>query len=207
MTFSLPKIYPITSVSITNLTHLEQVKQLIAGGAELIQLREKNASPKDFYQSALEVMNFARERNVKIIINDRVDIAMAIKADGVHLGQDDLSPSVARQILGEQAIIGYSTHNIEQAIAAVNLPINYVAIGPIFATTTKENSDPVIGIEGLAKVRKAIGNFPLVAIGGINFENAKQILENGADSLAVISSILNLPTSITENFTSFVKQI
>ena len=207
MTFSLPKIYPLTDVSITKFSHLEQTKQLIAGSAKIIQLREKKASSGDFYQAAKEVMLFARERNVKIIINDRVDIALAIGADGVHLGQDDLPPTEARKILGEKAIIGFSTHNIEQAIEAVLLPINYLAIGPIFATTTKENADPVIGIEGLLKVRQAIGNFPLVAIGGIDFENARHILANGADSIAVISAILNPSAKISDNIRHFIKHL
>ena len=207
MTFSLPKIYPITDVSITKLSHLEQVKQLIKGGAKIIQLREKTASSGEFYEAAQEVMLFARERNVKIIINDRVDIALAVGADGVHLGQDDLPPTEARKILGENAIIGFSTHNIEQAVEAVKLPINYLAIGPIFATTTKENADPVVGIKGLSKVREVIGEFPLIAIGGINFENAPIIFANGADSIAVISAILKPVADISENTYHFFKHL
>jgi thiamine-phosphate pyrophosphorylase len=207
MTFSLPKIYPITDVSITKLSHLKQVKQLIKGGAEIIQLREKTASSSDFYEAAQEVMIFARTRNVKIIINDRVDIALAVGADGIHLGQNDLPPAKARKILGANAIIGFSTHNIEQAIKAVKLPIDYLAIGPIFATDTKENPDPVVGIKGLSNVRKAIGDFPLVAIGGINFENAKSVFANGADSMAVVSAILNPSTDISENINNFIKHL
>ena len=207
MTFSLPKIYPITDVSITNLSHLEQTKRLVAGGAKIIQLREKTASSAEFYEAAQEVMLFARKRNVKIIINDRVDIALAVGADGVHLGQNDLPPDQARKILGEKAIIGFSTHNIEQALEAVKLPINYLAIGPIFATNTKENPDAIVGIEGLSKVREAVGDFPLVAIGGINFENARNILANGADSIAVISAILTPASHISENIHRFVKHL
>ena len=207
MTFSLPKIYPITDGSITNLSHLEQTKRLIAGGAKIIQLREKKASSAEFYETAQEVMLFARQQNVKIIINDRVDIALAVGADGVHLGQNDLPPDEARKILGENAIIGFSTHNIEQALEAVKLPINYLAIGPIFATNTKENPDAIVGIEGLSKVREAIRDFPLVAIGGINFENAPNILANGADSIAVISAILTPASHISENIHRFVKRL
>lgn len=207
MKILLPKIYPITDVSITELSHLEQVKKLIAGGAEFIQLREKHASPKEFYEAAKEVLEYVRGRNVKIIINDRADIALSLKADGVHLGQDDLPPERARKILGEKAIIGFSTHNIEQAAQAVKWPIDYVAIGPVFATGTKENPDPVVGVEGLKKVRESIGNFPLAAIGGINFENAEHVLSNGADSIAVISSILRPAANISENFRRFVKHL
>lgn len=207
MPFSLPKIYPITDISITKLSHLEQVERLIEGGAKLIQLRDKYSTPKDFYESAKAVMDFTRDKDVKIIINDRVDIALAVKADGAHLGQDDLPPIYARKILGEKAIIGFSTHNIPQAIEATKMPIDYVAIGPVFATSTKENPDPVVGIEGLKTVREAIGDFPLVAIGGIRFETAKDVLENGADSIALISQILRKPKEITQTLSQFVKHL
>lgn len=207
MKFTLPKIYPITDISITKLSHLEQVKQLIEGGAAFIQLRDKYLSPRDFYESAKSVMDFTRGMEVKIIVNDRVDIALAVKADGVHLGQDDLPPQYARQILGEKAIIGFSTHNILQAIEAAKLPLDYIAIGPIFSTSTKENPDPVVGLEGLKTVRESIEAFPLVAIGGINSANAKDVLDNGADSLAIISGILREPTKIGQLFRQFVEQL
>lgn len=199
----LPKIYPITDTRLTKLSHAEQVERFIKGGARFIQLREKFASPKEFYDDAKAVIEFAHKTNAKIIINDRVDIALALKADGVHLGQDDLPPAKARQILGENAIIGFSTHSIEQAIEAVKLPINYLAIGPVFATTTKENADEIVGIEGVKRVREAIGDFPLVAIGGISAKNVSQVIEFGADSAAVIKSILFPPEKIEENFQTF----
>lgn len=196
--FELPKIYPITDRRISGLSHVEQVEKLFAGGAQLIQLREKHLAPKDFFAEAEKVLAFARPREVKIIINDRVDLALAVQADGVHLGQDDLPPVEARKILGETAIIGFSNHSIEQAIEAVKFPIDYIAIGPIFATTTKENPDAVVGLEGLREVRKSIGEFPLVAIGGITQENARFCLEAGADSVAVISCLLNEPENIKQ---------
>jgi len=198
LNFNLPKIYPITDVRLTKLSHAEQVEKLIEGGAEIIQLREKYASSKDFYESAKEALDIARRHNVKIIINDRVDIALALGADGVHLGQDDLPPEHARKILGEKAIIGFSTHNIKQAISAVKFPINYLAIGPVFATKTKENPDEIVGIEGVVKVRQAVGDFPLVAIGGINSENLRDVLNAGADSVAIISDLLSNSEKITE---------
>jgi thiamine-phosphate pyrophosphorylase len=194
----LPKIYPITDVRLTKIPHAEQVKKLIEGGAEVIQLREKSASPKEFYASAEEALDVARQHNVKIIINDRVDIALALGADGVHLGQDDLPPEYARKILGEKAIIGFSTHNVEQAISAVKHPINYLAIGPVFTTKTKENPDKVVGIEGVKKVRQAIGDFPLVAIGGINLENSCDVFNIGANSVAIISDLLSDLDKIAE---------
>ena len=143
----LPKIYPITDTRLSNLSHTDQVERLIRGGAKFIQLREKYNSPQHFYKQAESILTIARGNNVKIIINDRVDIALALKADGVHLGQDDLSPEYARKILGEKAIIGFSTHTLKQAVEAVKFPIDYVAIGPVFATKTKENPDKIIGTE------------------------------------------------------------
>ena len=203
MKLNLPKIYPITDTRLTNLSHTEQVERLIAGGAKFIQLREKYASPKDFYTDAKSAIETARKNSVKIIINDRVDIALALKADGVHLGQDDLPPEKARKILGEKTIIGFSTHSIRQAIEAVKCPVDYIAIGPVFATTTKENPDEIVGLEGVKKVREAIGDFPLVAIGGITAENFQSVFEAGADSLAIIKSILFPPEKIEENLQSF----
>lgn len=199
----LPEIYPITDTLITNLPHDEQVKILIKGGAEFIQLREKRASSRDFYFQAEKAIEFARKRNVKIIINDRVDIALALKADGVHLGQDDLPPAEARKILGEQAIIGFSTHTPEQAARAARLPVDYIAVGPVFATETKENPEKPVGLEGLKKAREAIGNFPLVAIGGITPHNFRDVFSIGADSLAIIGGILSPPEKIIENLRRF----
>src|SRR5213083_2557957 len=132
MSFTLPKIYPITDTLISGLSHAEQIERLAAGGASLIQLREKRASPREFYQAALEAMSMARRLGVQIIINDRVDIAIAVKADGVHLGQDDLPPDRARVLLGVSRIIGFSTHSLEQALAADVGRIDYLAIGPVF---------------------------------------------------------------------------
>lgn len=196
-------IYPITDTRITNLSHAEQVVKLIEGGATLIQLREKYSSPKAFYEDARKALEIARAERVKIIINDRVDIALALKADGVHLGQDDLPPAAARKILGEKAIIGFSTHSVGQAVEAVKFPVNYVAIGPVFTTQTKENPDEIVGLEGVRKVRAAIGDFPLVAIGGITSENFQAVLEAGADSLAIIKSVLFPPERIAENLRLF----
>jgi thiamine-phosphate pyrophosphorylase len=188
--FILPKIYPISDTRISGLSHIEQVRRLIAGGATLIQLREKNAPAGEFYDAAVESITLAREHGVKILINDRVDIAVASGADGVHLGQDDLPPDQARRLLGEGAVIGFSTHSVEQAREAIGLPVDYVAIGPIFSTTTKENPDPVVGLEGLIVVREAIGEFPLVAIGGITQANTRTVLNAGANSVAIISDLL-----------------
>jgi thiamine-phosphate pyrophosphorylase len=194
----LPKLYPITDVHLSGLSHASQVERLIAGGARLIQLREKRASPREFYLDAEAALGIARARGARLIINDRVDLALALKADGVHLGQDDLSPEAARRLLGEDAIIGYSTHNLAQATQAAQLPIDYLAVGPVHATSSKENPDPVIGLDGLRRVRQAVGQLTLVAIGGITQENARETLAAGADSLAVISALLAVPEEIEE---------
>ncbi|HEY8559469.1 MAG TPA: thiamine phosphate synthase [Pyrinomonadaceae bacterium] len=199
MNIELPKIYPITDVRLTGLSHAAQVEKLIAGGARFIQLREKHASPKDFYADAQAALTIARRHSAKIIINDRADIALALGADGVHLGQDDLPPAAARRILGEKTIIGYSTHNVSQAIEAAEMPIDYVAIGPVFTTQTKDNPDALVGVRGVREVSAAIGDLPLVAIGGISFENCRAVFEAGADSLAIIKSVLFPPERIERN--------
>lgn len=199
----LSEIYPITDTRISNLSHAEQVERFIEGGAAIVQLREKYASPKEFYESAKKALEIARLHRVKIIINDRVDIALALKADGVHLGQTDLPPAYAREILGEKAIIGFSTHNLQQAVEAIELPIDYLAIGPVYATQTKENPEKPVGIDGVKRVRAAVGDFPIVAIGGITSENFREILQSGANSLAVIGDLLCDPTKIVEKMHKF----
>ena len=194
----IPRIYALTDTRLSGLTHAKQVELLTAGGATLIQLREKEMPAREFYEQAKAAVEVASGRDVQLIVNDRVDVTLAVGAHGVHLGQDDMPPEAARRLLGPDAVIGYSTHNIEQAIAATKLPIDYLAIGPIFATTSKSNTAPMLGLEGLRTVRQAIGTFPLVAIGGINDANAREVIEAGADSVAVISALLSDPTRITE---------
>jgi thiamine-phosphate pyrophosphorylase len=183
------RLYPVTDRHLSGLSHAEQVARLSEGGVKLVQLREKFDAPWKFYSEAEAAMQVAREQGVKTIINDRVDLAMALEADGVHLGQEDMPPAAARRILGSRAIIGFSTHNLEQARLAAQLPVDYVAIGPIFATTTKKSSNRPIGLQELEQVRQAVGSIPLVAIGGITVENMGLVLKAGADVFAVISDI------------------
>jgi thiamine-phosphate pyrophosphorylase len=204
MPFTLPKIYPITDVFAAGLSHLEQFKQLTEGGAEMIQLREKKASSREFYESAREVMTLARERNVRVIINDRADIAHALKAGGLHLGQDDLPAAAARRLLGDNAVIGFSAHSVEQAAKAVKLPIDYLAIGPVFTTKTKQNPEQTVGLETVKLVRETIGDFPLVAIGGITLENAGRVFDAGADSIAVIGDLISAENNIAEKMRRFL---
>lgn len=190
MRIKLPKLYPITDTRLSGLSHAEQVRRLSAGGASFLQLREKHLSPREFYSEAAKAWSVARSAGVRLIINDRVDIALALTASGVHLGQDDLPPDAAREILGEQAIIGFSTHTVTQAEQAARLPVDYLAIGPIFPTLSKENPDAVVGLDGLRRVREVTGDIPLVAIGGIRLENIEEVLAAGADCVAVISLLL-----------------
>jgi thiamine-phosphate pyrophosphorylase len=190
MFFELPKLYPITDRRLSALSHAEQVACLCEGGARLVQLREKHLSPREFYREAEDALRVARGRGVKFIINDRADIALAVGADGVHLGQDDMPPEAARALLGAGAIIGFSTHGVEQAVAASRLPVDYIAVGPVFATSSKENPDPLVGLEGVRRVREAVGRVPLVSVGGITPQNARSVLDAGADSVAVIGALL-----------------
>lgn len=183
------RLYPITDQHLSGLSHADQVAQLSDCGVTLIQLREKVDPPSKFYTEAEAALRVARDRGVRIIVNDRVDIALALRADGVHLGQEDLAPEAARRILGDAAIIGFSTHNLEQARLAAQMPVDYVAIGPIFATATKRSANPPVGLTGLARFRQVLGKIPLVAIGGITSENSGLVLGAGADAVAVISDI------------------
>ena len=201
----LPRVYPLTDVRLSGLSHAEQVQLLSQGGASLIQLREKQMPALEFYEEAKAALAIAD--GVKLIVNDRVDIALAAGAHGVHLGQDDIPPDAARRLLGPEAIIGYSTHTVEQASAALNLPIDYIAIGPIFQTATKTDTSPVLGLEGLRAVRQAIGKFPLVAIGGITRANASEVIRAGADSIAVISALLSDPHRIPETTRTLLQDL
>lgn len=191
MSFRLPRIYPLTDARLSGLSHADQVELLRLGGATLIQLREKQLPSFQIYEQAKAAVAAARKGGAYLMINDRTDVALAAGAHGVHLGQDDMPPDAARRILGDEAIIGYSTHNVEQVEKALALPIDYLAIGPIFETASKTDTSPVLGLEGLKAARKAAGLVQLVAIGGISQANARAVIEAGADSVAVISALLS----------------
>ena len=207
MRFRLPRVYPLTDVQLSGLSHAEQVRLLSLGGAGLIQLREKRLPALHFYEHAKAAVAVAKETGAQVIINDRVDVALAAVAHGVHLGQDDMPPEEARRLLGEEAIIGYSTHNIEQAQQALTLPIDYIAIGPIFETSTKSDTSPTLGLAGLRAVREVVGNVALVAIGGISHTNAGEVIEAGADSVAVISALLSDPPRITDSTRALLQSL
>ena len=177
---------------------LEFSRELAAGGATLIQLREKHASSREFLRLARELRRILPE-DVRLILNDRADLAVAAGADGVHVGQDDLPPDAARKIIGAQRVLGVSTHNPEQIKLADQYPADYIAIGPVFATASKDNPDPVIGLEGVSRAR-LLTKKPLVAIGGITLENCRSVIDAGADSVAVISDLLPDPRKRTAAF-------
>ncbi len=197
--FRLPRVYPLTDVQLSGLSHAEQVQLLSRGGATLVQLREKQMPALQFYEQAKAAVAVASQSGVQLIINDRVDVALAVGAHGVHLGQDDMPPEAARRLLGDEAIIGYSTHNVEQAQQAPDACRSTTS--PLVrssTTATKTDTSPTLGLEGLRAVRQAVGDFPLVAIGGISHANARDVIEAGADSVAVISALLSDPDRITE---------
>ena len=207
MRFRLPRVYALTDVQLSGLSHSQQLELLSLGGASLVQLREKQMPALEFYEQAKAAVAVAERTGVQLIINDRVDVALGVGAHGVHLGQDDLPPDAARKLLGATAIVGYSTHNVDQALEATKLPIDYLAIGPIFPTTSKTDTSPVLGLEGLRAVRRTIGEFPLVAIGGITHANARVAIEAGANSIAVISALLSDPNRITELTRSLIQAL
>src|SRR5215471_7313501 len=143
----LPKFYAITGCRLSNCTHEEIVTRVLAGGARLMQLRDKDMSARELLDSARACLKLTRAAGATLIINDRVDVALTAEADGVHLGQEDMSVEDAREILGEEKIIGVSTHSLDQFRAALETSANYIAVGPIYQTTTKENPDPVVGLD------------------------------------------------------------
>jgi thiamine-phosphate pyrophosphorylase len=200
--FALQSLYPILVPSRigsgTLAESCEFALELVAGGATLIQLREKDASAKEILRLARELRRLLPEK-VALILNDRPDIAIAAHVNGVHVGQDDIPPEAARRIVGPDRLLGVSTHNLAQLKAAHETSANYLAIGPVFTTTSKENPDPVIGLEGIRQAR-VLSRKPLVAIGGISLQNCQSVIEAGADSVAVISELLTDPRNVTAQF-------
>jgi thiamine-phosphate pyrophosphorylase len=191
----LPRLYTITDCEISNCSHEEIVQMMLEGGSRLIQLRDKEASAREFLDAARACLALTREAGALLIINDRVDIALTSGADGVHLGQDDLSVEEARDILGEDKIIGLSTHSLAQFNAALETSADYIAVGPVYPTTTKENPDPVVGLELVREARK-VSDRPIVAIGGVTPERAPGIIAAGADCVAAISALYPWPEKL-----------
>jgi len=165
------------------------VRAYLAGGARVLQVRAKHHSGAALLDLASAIVMAAKPEGAIVIVNDRADIARLARADGVHLGQEDLSPEAARAILGPGAMIGRSTHSVTQLDAAAKEPVDYVAVGPVFTTSTKETGYAAVGLELVH--RAAAGTRPVVAIGGITIENAPKVLSAGAASVAVISDLLS----------------
>lgn len=188
----LPAFYPIldpVQVAKHGLDSLETARELLAAGAEWLQLRHKGVYTRADYELAVAVGRLVHQSGAQYVINDRVDIALMAGADGVHIGQDDLPPGAAREIAGDRLFIGYSTHNEAQLRAGDLEPVDYLALGPIFATVSKHNPDPVVGVDELARLRRLTSK-PLVAIGGITRQSAAKAFAAGADSVAIISDFL-----------------
>ncbi|CAB1251096.1 thiamine phosphate synthase [Clostridium sp. WLY-B-L2] len=183
-------LYLVTDRSfLKNIDLSKAVEDAISGGVTLVQLREKNISTREFYKLALKIKEVTDYYKVPFIINDRLDIAQAVDADGVHLGQSDMPLVAARKILGRDKIIGISAGTVEEAVDAQKNSADYIGIGTIFFTGTKKDIDTPIGIEGLRKIYNSI-SIPAVAIGGINEQNFKDVLSTGVDGISVISAIL-----------------
>jgi thiamine-phosphate pyrophosphorylase len=185
------RLYVITDERLgRGRSHLRIAEAAILGGADVLQLRDKEASSGRLYRAALELRKITREAKVPFIVNDRLDVALAADADGVHVGQEDLPASVARRILGPGKILGVSAETVEEAIRAEEDGADYLGVGPVFeARGTKADAGEPVGIELIAQIRRRC-RLPIVAIGGINAENARKVREAGADAVAVISAIV-----------------
>ena len=204
----LPRLYCIVDTSCfaaagdLTATVGKFTSELIAGGATLIQYRNKSGNAKQMIADAREIVRVREasgKSGVTLILNDRADVCLSAGFDGVHVGQDDLSPEAVRKIVGNRLWTGVSTHNPEQLATADKTSANYVAVGPVYATSSKQNPDPVVGLEGVRRARE-LTRKPLVAIGGITRQNCRAVLDAGADSVAVISDLLKDPRTAVQEF-------
>jgi len=201
----IPRLYAILDATCFADASLMRraTDELVAGGCTLIQYRNKTGSAREMLEQARELKRRVGD-GTRFIMNDRADLALAAEFDGLHVGQDDLSPEAARRIIGADRWLGVSTHNPEQVTEADQTDADYLAIGPVFATTSKVNPDPVVGLEGVRRARE-LTRKPLVAIGGIRRANARSVIEAGADSVAVISDLLRDPRKSAEAFLAVLR--
>ena len=195
----------ITDEELSGLCHREVAEQALQGGAPMIQLRDKARNLRYLYEEAAAIQRLCLQHGALFIVNDRLDLALAVKADGVHLGQDDLPPHLARPLLRPGMILGISTHSVEEARAAQAAGADYIGFGPVFPTGTKTGTRPVVGLNGIRNVRKAV-RVPVLAIGGITAERVPEILEAGAHGVAVISAIVG-SGQIAEACRHFLSQL
>jgi thiamine-phosphate pyrophosphorylase len=189
MNLVFPSLYAILDPSLLTASELVLAETLAGSGVELIQYRNKKAPSRDLFEISLRLSTAMAQRGVRFIVNDRPDIALLSGAEGVHVGQEDLGVEEARAICGSQRWVGVSTHTLEQLAAADRTSADYVAFGPIFPTTTKQNPDAVVGTQLLRRARQ-LTRKPLVAIGGITLERAAEVFGAGADSLAVVRDLI-----------------
>ncbi len=190
MRYALPPVYPITDKKLAKKTnHLSIVRELVRGGARLVQIRDKDTPEREFLYDLKRCVEFASRNGVTLIVNDRCDLALSSGAAGVHLGQDDLPPVAARIILGPLKIIGFSTHSILQVRKARRLPLQYIGFGPVYPTSTKDSLFPALGLSGLTRACEE-SSVPVVAIGGIGLEQISEVLKAGAASVGVISALM-----------------
>ncbi len=183
-------LYLVTDRAILGGRDLYQtVESALRGGVTLVQLREKQISSRDFYQIALALKSLAVRYKVPLLINDRLDIALAVDADGIHIGQEDLPLQVVRNLLGPQKIIGYSVSNIDEAVYGERNGADYLGAGPVYTTTTKAVTIEPLGVEGLRNIKDSV-SIPVVGIGGINLNNVREVKKSGADGISIISGIL-----------------
>jgi len=196
----LPRLYPILDRSAFADTEalLAAAEELLAGGVTLLQYRNKHGNARQTLDEALQLKKVVGDR-AHLFMNDRADLAVAAGYAGVHVGQEDLSPEAARRVIGPKLSLGVSTHNPEQLQVADATSADYLALGPVFNTSSKEKPDPVVGLEGVRRAR-ALTSKPLVAIGGITRANARSVIEAGADSVAVIADLLKEPRRSAEEF-------
>jgi len=168
---------------------VEIVKAAVAGGVTCIQLREKDCSTLEFIEQARAIKSFIGTREIPLIINDRLDVALAVGADGVHLGQSDMPLYMAQKIAGPSMLIGISAESVQDAVKAENGGADYLGVSPVYATPTKTDTAPPLGLQGLREIRNRV-KIPLVGIGGLNKSNSAEVIRNGADGVAVVSAIV-----------------
>jgi len=188
----LPRLYVILDAALLTVPETECAEKLAAAGVRLLQYRNKRASARELFASSKRLSALLIPRDVTFMVNDRADVALAAEASGVHVGQEDLAVEAARSVIGAGKLVGVSTHNLQQFKDAAAISADYIAVGPVFSTATKANPDPVVGIELIRQVR-SLTDKPIVAIGGITPERAAEVIQAGADSVAVISDILLAP--------------
>jgi len=189
MRLVLPRLYVILDAALLKIPAKECAKSLVDAGVRLIQYRNKRASGRQLFETSRELAEYLNPIGVHFIVNDRADVAALVRAGGVHVGQDDLGAEQARKVIGDGKWVGVSTHNAGQFRAVLETSADYVAVGPVFATGSKENPDPAVGV-GFVREARAMTDKSIVAVGGITLERAAELIETGADSVAIIGDIL-----------------